>query len=156
MELAVFEERCLTCRLAVLQGEDLLLERVDILRGQQEYALVEVKDLGVRASADSLHLLTPGLILGLQDGRFEEFEKFEVLVFEDVLGGGDIYFAVLIRAVLIVDHVCYASVNDKLVPEPGIQLCNNLVQSLQRANLLNSLSFEGVKQIILAVLELAA
>ena len=140
--MAILEHCSPRSGLAVFEREDLLLEQVDVLGREQENALVKVENLGISSSTYSLHLLAPRLILGFQDGCFEEFEQLQLLVFKNVFGGCNIDFAVLVGAILIVDHVVDALVNDKLVPQPRIELRDYLVQSFECSHLLNSLCFE--------------
>ena len=75
MELAIFEHYGLASRLSVLDGKDLLLKQLDILRREKEDALVKVQYLGIITSTNSLHLLAPRLILSFQNRRLEELEQ---------------------------------------------------------------------------------
>ena len=59
MELAIFEHDGPASRLAVFDGEHLLLECVYIFGREKEDALVEVEYFGISAATYPLHLLAP-------------------------------------------------------------------------------------------------
>ena len=84
------------------------------------------------------------------------WQQLQLFVFQDFCGVQMVDFPVLVGWVDVVSHIFDSFMDYELVSQPRLHLRNALVDSFKRCNLLDNLSFERLRQIVLSMLELAA